>query len=166
MKPNKVRNYNAHETERMLQVHGMALASFQSRAAAFVVDFLLAFALFMGLAFGVAWLATLLKVDIGDHMLKFDFQHWYSLIFLVLYFSLATYWGKGMTPGKRLLKIRIVSLTHEQLGFWQSIERALGYGASFLEFGFGFMQFFINTNRRTVHDRIAETIVVRVVKGA
>jgi len=44
--------------------------------------------------------------------------------------------------------------------FFQSIERALGYGASFLEAGFGFIQFFINPNRRTVHDRIAETIVV------
>ena len=44
--------------------------------------------------------------------------------------------------------------------FWQSIEQALGYGASILEAGFGIVQFFINPNRRTVHDRIAETIVV------
>jgi len=34
-------------------------------------------------------------------------------------------------------------------------------GASFLEFGFGFVQYFIHPNRRTVHDRIAETIVIR-----
>jgi uncharacterized RDD family membrane protein YckC len=41
------------------------------------------------------------------------------------------------------------------------VERALGYGASFLEFGFGFLQYFIDSNRRTVHDRIAETIVIQ-----
>jgi len=31
-----------------------------------------------------------------------------------------------------------------------------------LEGGFGFLQYFIHPNRRTVHDRIAETIVVTV----
>ena len=57
--------------------------------------------------------------------------------------------------------IRVVSLTHHRLSLWHSIERALGYGASALELGFGFVQFFIEPNRRTVHDRIAETIVVK-----
>lgn len=71
-----------------------------------------------------------------------------------------TYFGNGKTLGKKLLKIRVVSLTHSKITLFQAIERALGYGASFLELGFGFMQFFINPNRRTVHDRIAETIVV------
>jgi hypothetical protein len=40
------------------------------------------------------------------------------------------------------------------------MERALGYGASMLEGGFGFVQYFTNPNRCCVHDRIAETIVV------
>jgi hypothetical protein len=31
-------------------------------------------------------------------------------------------------------------------------------------FGFGFLQYFIDYNRRTVHDRIAETIVIKVNK--
>jgi hypothetical protein len=44
---------------------------------------------------------------------------------------------------------------------WNSLERSLGYGASFLEFGFGFLQYFIHPNRCTVHDRIAETIVIK-----
>ena len=49
-----------------------------------------------------------------------------------------------------------VSIFHHQMGFWHSIERALGYGASALEFGFA--QCFIHPNRRTVHERMAETI--------
>jgi len=53
-----------------------------------------------------------------------------------------------------------VSLVHERLSLWHSIERALGYGASALEFGFGFAQYFLRPNHRTVHDRIAEAIVV------
>jgi uncharacterized RDD family membrane protein YckC len=61
-----------------------------------------------------------------------------------------------------LLKIRVVSVTHEHLSVWHSVERSLGYGASILEGGFGFLQYFIHPNRQTVHDRIAETIVIKV----
>lgn len=57
------------------------------------------------------------------------------------------------------MQIRVISLTHARVTFWQSVERALGYGASFLELGFGFAQFFINRNRQCAHDRIAETVV-------
>jgi uncharacterized RDD family membrane protein YckC len=73
---------------------------------------------------------------------------------------MATYFGSGRTPGKALLGIRVVSLTHDRLSLWHSVERALGYGASMLECGFGFFPYFIHPNKRTVHDRIAETIVV------
>ena len=81
-------------------------------------------------------------------------------IFLILYFGLFFYFTNGLTPGKRLLGIRVVSLTHPQLSLWQSIERALGYAASALEGGFGFLQYFLNPNHQCAHDRLAETIVV------
>ena len=72
-----------------------------------------------------------------------------ELIAPILYFGLFTYWGNGRTPGKRLLGIRVVSLVHERMNLWHSIERALGYGAATLEFGFGFLQFFLHPYRRT-----------------
>lgn len=81
------------------------------------------------------------------------------MIFLILYFGLVLFWGNGRTPGKRLVGIRVVSLVHERITFCQSMERALGYGASMLEGGFGFVQYSTNPNRCCVHDRIAETIV-------
>jgi hypothetical protein len=40
-----------------------------------------------------------------------------------------------------------------------AIDRALGYAASSLEAGFGFLQYFTHPNCQTIHDRIAETIV-------
>jgi uncharacterized RDD family membrane protein YckC len=104
----------------------------------------------------LGWLSSGEKID-----LKFDLHHWYSLIFIVLYCGLSTYWGNGRTLGKRLMRIRVVSLVHERMTLWHSFERALGYGASALEFGFGYLQYFTHPNRRTVHDRIAEMIVVR-----
>jgi uncharacterized RDD family membrane protein YckC len=87
------------------------------------------------------------------------------VIILVLYAGLTTYFGHGQTLGKRLLRIRVVSLTHHRLSFWHSVERALGYGASAAELGFGFYQYFIHPNRQTTHDRIAETIVVAEPKA-
>ena len=46
------------------------------------------------------------------------------------------------------------------LSLWDSVRGALGYGASALEAFFGFFQYFIHPAHRTMHDRIAETIVV------
>ena len=89
------------------------------------------------------------------------FHNWYSVLYLVLFYGLSVYIGNGKTLGKALLHIRVVSLVHRRMTLWHSFERALGYGASALELGFGFFQYFIHPNRRTVHDRIAETIVVR-----
>jgi uncharacterized RDD family membrane protein YckC len=88
-------------------------------------------------------------------------MNWYSIAWTVLYFSLATFFGNGKTPGKRTFGIRIVSTVHNKISLWHSIERAFGYGFSLMEFCFGFIQYFIYPNRRTLHDRIAETIVIR-----
>ena len=88
------------------------------------------------------------------------FGNWYCTLGYALYFALAAYFGKGRTPGKRLLGIRIASLAHDRLSWWQCVERSMAYGFSILELGFGFFQFFIHPNRRTVHDRVAETVVV------
>ena len=163
-----MRTYDAHETKRMHQVHGAELASFKARLLAFIIDVGAAFLLFvLLLLLGVRAGSRLglLKLG-GDINLEFDLHHWYSLIFIVLYFGLSTYWGNGRTLGKWLLGIRVISLVHERMSLWHSVERALGYGASALEFGFGFIQYFIHRNRRTVHDRIAETIVVKEDRAA
>jgi uncharacterized RDD family membrane protein YckC len=79
---------------------------------------------------------------------------------MLLYWGLGNYIGNGQTPGKWLAKTRIVSLTGERMGLWQSFERALGYGAALLEGGLGFAQFFWDPNRMCAQDRLAETIVV------
>ena len=155
--------YQPHELARRDQLKGAPLASFPARAAAFVLDFFAAFLLFLAVLVPGAKLLgyfDLLHTD-KDINLKFDFTNWYSLIFIVLYFGLCTYWGRGKTPGKWLMKIRVVSLAHEHISLWHAIERALGYGASALELGFGFLQYFIHPNKQTVHDRIAETIVIQ-----
>lgn len=157
----KKRNYNGTETHRMQELDGLPLATFISRAVAFIVDFLITIVVSVPILILGAKLLELFGLVKDDLRLVFDFRHWYSFILIVAYFSLSIYYGNGKTLGKRLMGIRVVSLVHEKIGFWHAVERALGYGASFLEFGFGFLQYFIDANRRTVHDRIAETIVIQ-----
>jgi uncharacterized RDD family membrane protein YckC len=154
-----MRLFNAHETARLKELDGVKLASFQRRSAAYLIDLLISVILSSFLLFAYTYITGKFNSN-GDIKIDFNFENWYSLAATVIYFGLSTYFGNGKTLGKKLLKIRVVSITHTHMAFWQSIERALGYGASILEGGFGFIQFFINPNRRTVHDRIAETIVV------
>ena len=77
-----------------------------------------------------------------------------------LYFTISFYFCKGQSIGKYFLRIRVLSLYHEHIGLWHCIERSLGYFASALEFGFGFIQAIWNPNRMTLHDKIGETFVI------
>ena len=81
-----------------------------------------------------------------------------------LYFTISLYFWKGQTIGKYLLRIKVISLYHEHLGLWHCFERSLGYYASTLEFGLGFIQAFWNPNRMALHDKIGETIVIKLQK--
>jgi uncharacterized RDD family membrane protein YckC len=158
--------YDPTHADRMKELAGVTLASFRARAAAALIDFFLAGALFMAVMLGVIAVVKFVpgveawQADRHIHIEMNFFHNWYSVAYTVLFFGLSLYWGRGQTVGKRLMKIRVVSLRHHELSLWHSIERALGYGASALELGFGFLQYFIHPNHQTVHDRIAETIVI------
>lgn len=141
---------------------GLPLASFRRRAAAWAVDFNLSSLAFVVIVFPLLGMLGRIGVTLPSvHVTLNVFGNWYRVAWHATYFALFTWLGRGQAPGKRLLGIRVRSLGHEPVSLWQSIERALGYGASLLEGGFGFVQYHLNHQRQTVHDRIAETVVVR-----
>ena len=154
--------YRARETAREDAIDGVPLATFTRRAAGFCIDFLFISILRKPVEF--LW-DSYAPHEWERHSL-INPTHVLDLIVLVLYFCIALYIGNGQTLGKRLMRIQVVSLTHARITLWQSLERALGYGASFLEAGFGFAQFFIQHNRQCAHDRLAETIVIDAGKSA
>lgn len=157
----ETRHFHAHETARFDALSGLQLASFKQRFWAIAIDFLI-----IAVAKSLLGIHKHHNKEEAEALTTFwslcvTFAHKIEeLIEATLYFAVALKLGNGQTIGKKLMKIRVLSLTHHEVGWWQSIERALGYGASLLEGGFGFLQYFINRNRQTVHDRIAETIVV------
>lgn len=176
----KLRLYHGHESSRMEALEGLPLAGFTARAIAFSIDMVL-----VSMSYVVpAILGAMVFIKLGwlhngvnIHFDPFHHQHegnaWEelaSLAWFVVFLAASNYIGNGATIGKKIMKIRVVSLVHHRLTLWTSIERALGYGASALEAFFGFFQYFLDANRRTVHDRIAETIVIsernRIVPAA
>jgi uncharacterized RDD family membrane protein YckC len=162
----KPRFYHAHETAREDGVDGLKLAEFWQRAVGFMIDFVLMLLIWAPVVFGWKYFITHKAHGSTKIEMSWNPREEESLIFLLAYGAVANYVGNGQTPGKWIARTRAVSLTHKRMGLWQSFERALAYGASFLEAGFGFVQFFMHRNRQTVHDRIAETIVVDVRKKA
>ena len=183
-----MKNFSARETEWMLELDGIPLAGFWRRGFAFCIDWVIVFVIFsiFASALATAYVALSHKQAVvlstvphteaeldkmgpqfqkyGENVEKSPLGHvakvMQEIVIPVLYFGLLLWKGKGRTPGKRLMKIRVVSIVHRHLSLWHSVERALGYGAAALEAGFGFVQFFIHPYRRCVQDRIAETIVV------
>jgi hypothetical protein len=165
------RGFRAHETHRMDELNGLPLASFRRRALAITIDLLVVAAIkspFLLMSWlvwhrhhghDVHWDARP-NLDTMAGLLRAGVERVEDLAESVLYFAVAMKVGNGKTIGKWAMKIRVMSLTHDRMGWWQATERALGYGASLLEGGFGFFQYYINRNRQPVHDRIAETIVL------
>ncbi|MES2390482.1 MAG: RDD family protein [Acidobacteriota bacterium] len=190
-----MRNFSARETEWLLELDGIELASFWQRTFAFLIDWTfivivlslvatLATAAYLGVRhlegkplFDVTQFIQEHKSTDKTPIVEKDFENGLKVkaertndselahiandvVIPVLYFGILLWKGKGRTPGKRFMKIRVVSLMHRHITFWHSVERALGYGAAALELGFGFAQFFIHPYRRCAQDRLAETIVV------
>ena len=170
--------FNAHESHRAQSLAGAPLAPFWRRFWAVAIDFFILALTNAPVKAGLQYLIQQ-KLHIGENLydatsgsgrvqVRFSMEMTLEVLWtlwLILYFGLFLRFTNGFTPGKRLMGVRVVSLTHDRLSFWQSVERGLGYGASALEGGFGFLQYFLNPNHQCAHDRLAETIAVREQRG-
>ncbi len=78
-----------------------------------------------------------------------------------VYLTVFTAWWDGRTVGKRLFRIRVVRLDGRPMTGWLAFERVGGYAAGFATGLLGFAQVYWDPNRMTIHDKIAETVVIR-----
>jgi uncharacterized RDD family membrane protein YckC len=154
------RRFHAHVETRADALDGLLLATFWQRLLGYWADLLIAVIIWFPLE--ALWRHFLLRET--DSHIVWDFHEPGNIVVMVLYYGLANYFGNGQTPGKWFARTRVMSLTGERMELWQSIERALGYGAAVLELGLGFLQFFWDRNRMCAQDRLAETIVVDMRK--
>jgi uncharacterized RDD family membrane protein YckC len=106
----------------------------------------------LGLQFASAW--VLPKIPLAAFLLLLNGG----------YFVLFTAAG-GQTIGKMIAGIRVVMYTGDdhtaRVGFGAAVVRAAAYFASLLPAGLGFVPILISPDGRTVHDRLADTRVVK-----
>ena len=161
------KQYHPHHIDRLLALQGKPLASFWRRALAFIIDILISIVI---LYVGILIYALIAGKFVND--VKGNPHYTYKIegetgklimevLLPITYFGLIVFFTQGKTVGKWITGIRIVPITHERISFIHSAERAMAYATSVLEFGFGFAQFFMNVNHRTLGDKVGETIVIR-----
>jgi len=161
--PKKNESFHVSHLDRLSNLDGVPLAGFKRRSVAFLID-LMVIAILNG-AFNLDDIITFSQTGTIEEkitIMEKVKEELVGLAAMILYFGLITYYYHGQTIGKRIMRIRVISLKHGKLIMWQSIERSLGYGASALEAGFGFLQIIWDENRQAVHDRIAETTVIKL----
>ena len=82
------------------------------------------------------------------------------MIIAWLYFSLQESSAKQATFGKRVMDIHIVGKDGSKIDFKQSSIRFFSKLLSSFLLLFGYIMAFFNDERRTLHDRLADTLVV------
>ncbi|HOW31001.1 MAG TPA: RDD family protein [Bacteroidales bacterium] len=152
------------------------LASIKRRFFNFIIDWtvlvliyfmiILVFSLF-GMNLSKIDVKGIFEVDLDISNASHSFVTVMKVFFGLLpaiYFTVSFYFFHGRSIGKYFCSLQVVSLYHKRIGLWHCFERSLGYFASGLEFGFGYIQAIWNPNRMSLHDKIGETIVVKLPK--
>lgn len=78
-----------------------------------------------------------------------------------LYCALFESGGWQATPGKRMLGIRVTTLSGERISFGRATGRYFGKILSTLIFYIGFIMAGITDKKQALHDKLAETLVLR-----
>jgi len=137
-------------------------AGFFSRLAAFVLDSIL-----VGIGL---WLVKVpvwfIKLSAGDSVLFRPFLFQYTIfdviyyLLTVAYFVLTTYYC-GATLGKYLMKLKVVDVEGQKLGFMTVLIReTVGRYLSALIIYIGYLLIGMDNRKQGLHDRIADTFVV------
>jgi uncharacterized RDD family membrane protein YckC len=99
-------------------------------------------------------------IILSDHTFGLFQEIVLGYLFFVLFFHF-----NGRTPGKRLLRLKVIDLKgRKRLGWYQSFERAHGYAASALIGSLAFLQVLWDAKGLTMHDKIAGTTVIKLPK--
>jgi len=136
------------------------LAGLNSRALAFFID-LVVVAVISLVAFGAA-IYFLQDTNLDSFGLKRVFMPIYMLLFFLAssYFVVLNGYG-GITIGKMVMGIRIISDEGGSIGFWQSFVRWIGYYISAAFLFIGFVWSIFDASSQSWHDKIAGTYVVK-----
>jgi len=142
-------------------------AGFWARGVAFLIDLIILDLLFLILAltgsFAMGISLRSIHLEIPSEELVLFLLGLYLLIWFLLnsaYFIFFLGYG-GQTPGKMLLRIRVLKKDQQPLTWGRAVLRTLGYLISgFLLLGIGFLMIAFHPQKRGLHDLISGTLVI------
>ena len=150
------------ETGGVIDLHTLPKAGFWVRFAAFVADILVI--LILSRIAGVAIDLGAITIDLPEdstNSFKDAFGFYIFTLLIAFYFTFFIGWS-GQTIGKMLLKIQVVTITGNPVGYGRAFLRYIGYHLCFMTVGLGFLIIVVDRNKRGLHDLIAGTCVVEV----
>jgi uncharacterized RDD family membrane protein YckC len=143
-------------------------AGFFVRGVAFCIDLVVLNFLFLILGFvgssamGISLESIHLEMPSAE-LVQFLLSLYMLIWFLLFctYFSFFMSFG-GQTPGKMLLRIRVLTKERQPLSFGKALLRTLGYFLSgSLLLGLGFFMIIFHPQKRALHDLLAGTVVIK-----
>lgn len=149
------------------QSAALVYAGLQLRIVAFILDIMVLIS--FALLFAAGTLAFLF-IDAKQHDNNPSDQAFYVAVAVILTYVLAfvplyyiVLWSRwGQTVGKMAVHIKILSRTGGRLSLGRSALRLLGYAASVAPLFLGIVIALFDRERRTLHDRLADTVVVEL----
>jgi uncharacterized RDD family membrane protein YckC len=138
---------------------GLAYAGFWWRVLAVFIDSIL-----LGIVFFIGGRAFVKGIDYGDgNIVITEGQWWWAVWGIVAFLYVPITWAwLGETLGHRALGMEIRNVSDGQRpGLGTIIVRFLGYYLSSLIIGIGFLIAAFDARKQGLHDRLANTVVVR-----
>lgn len=142
-------------------------ASFGERFVAFILDQIFIYLSSTLLTSALFVLMTVVGNNTSLNQLR---ATWFGGLFIVFlwgcfYSSIFLGW-KGTTPGKRIMKMKVLKEDGAKLGYLDAFMReVLGKTVSLIAiFPLGYLWMLWDKNEQTWHDKIAKTIVIKVKK--
>jgi len=105
-----------------------------------------------------------LATSTGSVVVSFEEYRWVQEILVAYTYFTLFFFFKGQTPAKRMLGLKVVKRDGSKLTLWEAFERSHGYTCSLLLLFMGFFQVLWDKHSLTMHDKIAETNVIRFKK--
>lgn len=136
---------------------GGELAGFGDRFLAFVIDAVIVFILtfIIGSVIMGIYISMTGITDI-DNISNIPF-----IVFNFLYYALFECTKFQATPGKMVMKLRLVNKDGERITFPKALLRYIAKMLSSIILGLGFLSIFTDLKKRALHDRLSEVYVVK-----
>jgi len=145
------------------KIDNYKIASISKRAMAYFIDDLIV-SIFLFIIFYEQLMSIYQQIENStDVMPLVLFLQENTLIFIFLRVIYQTFfvWQNGMTPGKMIVKIKVVEMdTGETPSFLVALLRASIRIISESVFYLGYIMAFFNPLVQTLHDKLAKTVVV------